>query len=243
MDRRKLVVALVGAVGLSLMVSPAEASTSAVVVHQGPDARLVVHPCTPPVNALHLALHAAARALAGHAVVFRAEAAKLHRVHVNVVDIDVTAVNTGLGGTAAAVGTGWYASDVEVTAVNTGLAGTAVAVADVHRARDVDVTAVNTGLAGTAVAVADVHRARDVDVTAVNTATLGTAVAVATPAPAPRHSTKDTSSNVTAVNTGILGTAIAVGGGGNGDVTAVNTGILGTAIAVGGGGSPGYPIS
>ncbi len=83
MDRRKLVVALVGAVGLSLMVSPAEASTSAVVVHQGPDARLVVHPCTPPVNALHLALHAAARALAGHAVVFRAEAAKLHRVHVD----------------------------------------------------------------------------------------------------------------------------------------------------------------
>ena len=168
------------------------------------------------MNTLHLALHAAARALAGHAVVFRAEAAKLHRVHVNVVDIDVTAVNTGLGGTATAVGTGWYASDV-------------------------DVTAVNTGLAGTAVAVADVHRARDVDVTAVNAATLGTAVAVATPAPAPRHSTKDTSSNVTAVNTGILGTAIAVGGGGNGDVTTVNTGILGTAIAVGGGGSPGYP--
>ena len=101
MDRRKLVVALVGAVGLSLMISPAEASTSTVVVHQGPVARLVVHPCTPPVNALHLALQAAARALAGHAVVLRAEAAKLHRVHVlPVVDIDVTAVNTGLGGTA-----------------------------------------------------------------------------------------------------------------------------------------------
>ena len=231
MGRRKLVVALIGAVGLSLMISPAEASTSTVVVHQGSGAGLVVHPCTPPVNALHLALHAAARLLAPHTVAFRAEAAKLHRAHV--VDIDVTAVNTALGGTAAAVGTGWYASDVDVVAVNTGLAGTAVAVADVHRARNVDVTAVNTGLAGTAVAVADVHRARDVDVTAVNTATLGTAVAVATPAPAPKHSTKSTSSNVTAVNTGILGTAIAVGGGGNGDVTAVNTGILGTAIAVG----------
>ena len=235
MDRRKMVVALVGAVGLSLMISPAEASTSTVVVHQGSGAGLVVHPCTPPVNALHLALHAAARALAGHAVVFRAEAARLHRVHVlPVVDIDVTAVNTALGGTAAAVGTGWYASDVDVTAVNTGLAGTAVAVADVapgperrrHRGQ-------HRCWRGTAVAVADVHRARDVDVTAVNTATLGTAVAVATPSPAPKHSTKNTSSNVTAVNTGILGKAIAVGGGGNGDVTAVNTGILGTAIAVG----------
>lgn len=235
MDRRKLVVALVGAVGLSLVISPAEASSSTVVVHQGPGSRLVVHPCTPPVNALQLALHAAARLLAPHAVVFRQEAARLHRVHVvPVVEIEVTAVNTALGGTAAAVGTGWYASDVDVTAVNTGVAGTAVAVADVHRARNVDVTAVNTGLAGTAVAVADVHRARDVDVTAVNTATLGTAVAVATPAPAPKHSTKSTSSDVTAVNTGILGTAIAVGGGGNGDVTAVNTGILGTAIAIGG---------
>jgi hypothetical protein len=228
-----LVVALVGAVGLSLMISPAEASTST-LVHRGPVAGLVVHPCTPPVNALDLALRAAARALAGHAVVLRAEAAKLHAVHVlTVVDVDVTAVNTGLGGTATAVGSGWYATDVDVTALNTGVAGSAVAVADVHRARNVDVTAVNTGLAGTAVAVADVHRARDVDVTAVNTATLGTAVAVATPSPASKRSTENTSSNVTAVNTGILGTAIAVGGGGNGDVTAVNTGILGTAIAVG----------
>ena len=243
MDRRKLVVAIVGAVGLSLMISPADAATTSVTAQPAPASVLLVHPCTQPVNAVHDALRAAARALAAHAVVLRQEALRIHRPAPLVTDVDVTAVNTALGGSATAVTSAWRAADVDVTALNTGVAGTAVAVADVHRARNVDVTAVNTATLGTAVAVADVHRAADVDVTAVNTATLGTAVAVATPSPAPaKHSTRDTSSNVTAVNTGILGTAVAVGGGGSGDVTAVNTGILGTAIAVGGGG-PAYPVA
>jgi|GEM_PF-5631466 len=219
MDRRKLVVALVGAVGLSLAMTPAEALTSAVVSAPHPAGRLVVHPCAPVGGGLAIALRAAAAVLVTRARVAHHD---LLRLRAAAATVDATAVDTATAGTAVAVGDGpWVADEVDVTAVNTGTAGTAV----------------------TAVAVASTRRARVVDVTAVNTGILGTAVAVATPPPAPPpvHATRTTTSNVTAVNTGILGTAVAVGDG-NGDVTAVNTGILGRAVAVGGGGNVGFPL-
>ncbi len=241
MGRRKLVVALVGAIGLSLLVTPADALTSPVVADQAQVGRLVVRSCSPPVTgAIRLALHSAGKALVAHGL---AAHHGLHRLRASAAaDVEVAAVNTALGGSAAAVASTGRADEVDVTAVNTGTAGTAVAVASTWRADEVDVTAVNTAPLGTAVAVADVHRAHDVDVTAVNTGALGTAVAVAAPAAAPAKSTKGTTSNVTAVNTGILGQAVAVGGGGSGDVTAINTGILGSAVAVGGGANVGYPL-
>lgn len=237
MDRRKLVVALVGAIGLSLTISPAEAIVRGPVVSDAHVARLVVRPCHPLDGALTVAY----RSL-GSAVGLVGRSGFLHPVPVVVIhDVEVTAINTALLGSAVAVDDTWYADDVEVTAVNTGLGGSALAQAGTWYADDVEVTAVNTAPLGTAVAVVESRRARDIDVTAVNTAPLGTAVAVADNDPPPsRHSNAD--SDVTAINTGILGTAVAVGGGGSGDVTAINTGILGTAIAVGGGGPVGYPI-
>lgn len=232
MGGRRLIVALVGAIGLSLTVTPADALTSPVADRAGL-ARLVVGSCTPPVTgAVRVAVRDAWREVAARILAAR------HRVSealddaagVGGIDVDapVVATSTTHGASASA------GSAVERTGV--------VSASTTHRAREVDVTAVNTATLGNAVAVAESHRDRDVDVTAVNTGTLGTAVAVATPSPKPAKSSKDVTGNVTAVNTGILGKAVAVGGGGNGNVTAINTGVLGTAIAVGGGGDVGYPI-
>jgi len=90
----------------------------------------------------------------------------------------VTAINTGLLGTAIAVSNAEEVETSNVTALNTGFLGTAIAVSNAEEVDNSNVTAINTGVLGTAIAISNAEEVDNSNVTAINTGILGTAIAV-----------------------------------------------------------------
>src|SRR5437870_1251532 len=98
--RRRLVVALVGAIGLSMVISPADALTSGSTGQGATVARLVVRPCLPLSGLARAAFHSVGASLVTH------DFGISH-------DVSVVAVNTSLLGSAFVTQSTWFARDVE----------------------------------------------------------------------------------------------------------------------------------